>query len=533
MPVPEHAHAAALRDRAFDMPDRLAFACDGESLTWGELYAAASAVAAGLEARGVAPGDRVALLLPAGLAFVTAFCGATLAGSAPFAISPGVAPVTALSRAARGRPAVVVTTERLITSLTPLADSRGLELAAIEALASATGAMPRELPRVDREAPFFLQLTSGTTGEPRFAMLSQRAIAEWRKQAAGILEVRPDDVLAGWVPPWHITGLLRFIVLPAYSGTQCHLVEPLVRNLGSWLETAARVRATYTSAPDFALRTATRAAEGREIDLSSLRLLTSGGEAVRHSTILDFERRFDLGGIVRPGYGLAESSLAVTMMRPGEPLRVDAGGHVSCGRALPGVELRIVGEGGEESAPGAPGEIHVRSGALFSGYFEAPAGDTVLVEDGWLATGDWGRLDDDDHLFVIGRRRVLLKHGGATYAPRELEEAAERVPGIAAAAAVSLARANGGRDAFYRQGAVLVVEQSARAESPAATARGAAQAIRHDIGLLPAEVVVVVPGTLPRTESGKLRHLELRRLLASGGIPAASVLHGRIDGWRE
>ncbi len=242
-----------------------------------------------------------------------------------------------------------------------------------------------------------------------------------------------------------------------------------------------------------------------------------------------FEQRFGLPGIVRPSYGLSEATLAVTCVRPGEPLSIDRTGNVACGPPLPGVELRIVDAGGSDVPPGEPGEIQVRGDSLFSGYFDDAPGDTRGAADGWLATGDWGRLGPAGELFVLGRRRNLLKHGGASYAPRELEEAAESVAEVGAAAAICLAR-----DA--QPGAVLVVVVEAAdpaAGSADAIAWGVANAVRREVGLPLGEVLVVLPGTLPRTDSGKLRHAELRRALAAGELAPERVLAGRADGWSE
>lgn len=182
----------------------------------------------------------------------------------------------------------------------------------------------------------------------------------------------------------------------------------------------ARVRGTFTSAPDFALRTAVRMAGDHALDLGSLRLVVTGGEPVRFATIRAFESRFGLPGVVRPAYGLSEATLVVTAVAPGEPLAVDATGNVSCGRPLPGFELRLVDANGVDCGAGEPGEIRVRSECLFSGYFEPGGPDTGMLRDGWLETGDWGRLGAQGELYVLGRRRNLLKHGGATYAPRRV-----------------------------------------------------------------------------------------------------------------
>lgn len=520
--------AAALVTRGQETPDALAFTFGAERLTRGELLDQAGRLAAGLRERGVEPGDRVALVLPAGLDFVRGFAAVALAGAVPFAIHPEIAPALAARRAARGRPRLVLTTASRVAGLAGASAESPLAWAAIEKLPRPVRVAPTP-PEVDPESAAVLQLTSGTTGEPRFAVLSHRALAAWRHQAAGPLLPGPGDVLAGWVPPWHVMGLLRFVILPVVRGVETHLVPPVARALGDWLDTAARVRATFSSAPDFALRTAVRLVGNRDLDLGSLRCLVTGGEPVRGSTLRAFEQRFDLPGVVRPAYGLSEATLAVTCVLPGEPLSIDRSGNVACGRPLPGVELAIVDPRGAECPPGEPGEILVRSESLFSGYFDASPGDTRETTGGWLATGDWGHLGPAGELFVLGRRRNLLKHGGATYAPRELEEAAESLTGVAAAAAISLARE-------AQVGGVLVVVVEATDPSPGSAdeiAWQVAGAVRREVGIAPGEVLVVTPGTLPRTESGKLRHAELRRALAAAELPPERVLSGRADGWAE
>lgn len=525
----ENDYATALANLAAERPDGVPYRFRDAALSYGELSAAARRVAAGLAAAGVAPGDRVALLLPAGFDFVRGFAGVAAAGAVPFGIPAEISAATAVARASRGLPALLLTSEARREELLAArpAEAR-FAIASLERLREATGqAAPATTPAVDPAAPAFLQFTSGTTGEPRLAALTHQALAAWRRHAAGVVDNAAQDVLVGWVPPWHVMGMVRFVLQPMFAGCVAHLVPPRVATLGEWLETIERTRATFTSAPDFALRTAPRLLGARRLDLSSLRALVSGGEPVRLSTLRAFESRFDLAGVVRPAYGLAEATLAVTALAPGEPLRVDSTGNVSCGRPLPGVELRIVDSSGAVTEVGAPGEIQIRSAALFAGYFTPEGLDRSAVTDGWLATGDVGRLGPEGELYVLGRRRNLLKHGGATYAPRELEEAAERVDGVGASAAIALIDAGRGTEV-----AVVVVESApAVSGTPAGLARAVAEEIRRSLGLLPGEVLVVEPGALPRTENGKLRHPELRRRLAAGELGGGALLFGRADGW--
>ncbi|HYH46828.1 MAG TPA: AMP-binding protein, partial [Thermoanaerobaculia bacterium] len=357
----------------------------------------------------------------------------------------------------------------------------------------------------------FLQPTSGTSGEARAAVVLQRQVIASLCATREMVGIGPADVLVSWVPPWHDLGLMRFVLGPVYFGAPCHLVQPAIRTLPQWLRTAAEVHATVLGAPDFAWRLATRLVDPQGLDLSAVRYATNGGEPVRQSTILAFEERFGVPGAIRPGYGLAEATLGVTGLRPGEPLRVDERGNVSCGRPMPGVEVRIAGSD--------TGEILVRGPAVFAGYFEAPEATAEALRDGWLHTGDIGRNDADGHLYVLGRKRALLKRGGAPLAPREVEEAVEGVPGLRVAAAVGLPPAAGASTEE-----IAVVIEADPAADPARVAGAAAAAVEAALGFAPDRVIMLAPRTLPRTTNGKIRHGVLRQALIEGELEAQGAV---------
>ena len=502
---------AVLARRAAETPDALAFAEGRERLSYGGLRAEAGALAGGLARLGVGRGDRVALFLPAGLDFIRVFFALQRLGAAPCAFAPGGPPAAAVRRADRVRPRLTLIagpeTEGLAQALTE-AGLRCVELAEVSIAGVPAPPSRREV----EEEIAFLQPTSGTSGEARAAMITQANALASLHAAREMLEIGPRDVLVSWVPPWHDLGLLRFVLGPVYFGSPCHLVPPAIRTLPLWLRTASEVRATILGAPDFAWRLATRLVDPAGLDLSSLRFATNGGEPVRRSTILAFEERFGVPGVIRPGYGLAEATLGVTGLRQGEPLRVDARGNVSCGRPVPGVEVRIAQEDRAE------GEILVRGPVVFKGYFqaetvEAPEASAEVLRGGWLHTGDIGQLDAGGHLYVLGRKRAMIKRGGAPLAPREVEEAAATVPGLRIAAAVGLPP---GPEAATEEIAVAIEIDPAR--EPSRIAEDVAAAIEKALGFAPDRVVVLAPRTLPRTANGKIRHPELRRELIEGDL---------------
>lgn len=494
---------AALASRADAAPEELAFAAGKERLGYGRLRAEAEALAAGLAGLGVRRGDRVVLLLPAGLDFIRAFFALQRLAAVPCALDPSLAPATAARRAARVRPALVLAGDRFAEACAA-AGLRGVSLGEVPR----SGPLEESGPGEDDVA--YLQPTSGTSGEPRAAVVLQRNAIASLRTSRDWLGLGASDVLVCWVPPWHDLGLVRFVLGPVYFGAPCHLVPPAIRTLPLWLRTASEVRATVLGAPDFAWRLAARLVDPEGLDLSSVRYATNGGEPVRQSTILAFERRFGVPGMIRPGYGLAEATLGVTGLLPGEPLRVDSRGNVSCGRPLQGTEVRIdrLGE--------IPGEILVRGPSVFAGYFDAEEATRETLRDGWLHTGDVGRLDDDGHLYVLGRKRALLKRGGAPLAPRELEEAAEGVSGVKVAAAVGLPPA---ADAATEE-IVLALEADPAAEPPR-LARAVSAAVEEALGFAPDGVLVLAPRTIPRTPNGKVRHAVLRNAILAGDLEGA------------
>jgi acyl-CoA synthetase (AMP-forming)/AMP-acid ligase II len=497
--------SAVLASRASSVPDALAFADGAEGLSYRRLHAETEALAGGLARLGVERGDRVGLALPAGLDFIRAFFALQRLAAAPCAFDPGGPPESVARRAARIRPRLALVEEPADGALAEAMTGAGLRCVDLRQVPRNTAALPSY--GGSGEDVAYLQPTSGTSGEPRAAVILQRNALASLRSSRDLLGIGPRDVLVSWAPPWHDLGLVRFILGPVYFGAPCHLVQPAIRTLPLWLETASRVRATLLGAPDFAYRLAVRLVDPRGLDLSALRYATNGGEPVRQSTILAFEERFGVPGIVRPGYGLAEATLGVTVLLPDEPLRVDPRGNVSCGRPFPEVEVRIAPEAGDV------GEILVRGPAVFAGYFEAEEATAEALRDGWLHTGDIGRLDADGHLYVLGRKRALLKRGGVPLAPRELEEAAQSVPGVRIAAAVGLPPAP---EAATEE--IVVAAEAEPTAAPSDLAAALAEAIETAVGFAPDRVVLLAPRTIPRTANGKIRHRCLHDQLIEGEL---------------
>jgi len=473
---------ALLTARAAAWPDALAYADADRCVTFAALAESAATLAGAIARMGVREGDRVALVQPAGVGFAEHFWALQLLGAVPCAFNPVTLRHTLARRVQSIRPRLTI--------------ADGLELVTTAPEATGASAAADDLA--------FLQRTSGTSGEPRAAMLTHgNVLAQLRAtEVAGHLA--SDDVLASWVPPWHDFGLVRFVIAPVYFGAACHIVRPAIRTIPDWLATIDRVRATHTGAPDFAYRLACSMVDPGAVDLSSLRYAGNGGEPIRRSTIERFEQRFGIAPTVAPGYGLAEATLGVTAHPAGEPIVVDERGNVSCGVAFPRVEVRVDGDAA------TPGEILVRGESVFAGYLDGPAETAAVLRDGWLHTGDSGYLDAAGRLFVLGRRRAMIKRGGGVVAPRELEDAAHEVAGVKLAAAFA---ARPTAPAIGERIVVVVEADEPDADGPAIAERVSA-AIRASLGFSPHEVVVVRAGRIPRTTNGKVRYGALSELIA-------------------
>jgi acyl-CoA synthetase (AMP-forming)/AMP-acid ligase II len=466
--------------RAGRSPDALVYADDHSSLTFGQLADRAEQLAGGLAAKGVRQGDAVALVLPSGIGFAEHFWAVQRLGAVSAAFNPETPREALARRVERVRPRLVVTED--------------------VGLAGASATVPEPEPNLDAVA--MLQPTSGTSGEPRAAMATHRNVVA---QLEAAIDVLHKDVLVAWVPPWHDMGLVRFVISAVYLEAPSHFVQPAIGTIPQWLSTIERVGATYTAAPDFAYRLACRMVPRGSVDLSSLRCAGNGGEPVRRRTIQAFEEHFGVRNVVIPGYGLAEATLAVASGIGGDDVVADERGNLSCGRPYPGVEVRA------GDSVDSPGEILVRGDIVFAGYLDAPEETARTIRDGWLHTGDDGYLDEAGRLFVLGRRRAMIKRGGTVIAPREIEEVAGEVPGVRLAAAVGIPPAEG----ELTESIAVAVETDHAGDSAGPLEAAVSDALLRRLGMAPQHVLVVPRRTVPRTENGKIRHQALRDLVAA------------------
>jgi acyl-CoA synthetase (AMP-forming)/AMP-acid ligase II len=394
-------------------------------------------------------------------------------------------------------------------------------------------------PEIDAQDIAFLQYTSGSTGQPRGVVLTHRNVVStchFMAEAAGLT---PEDRVVSWLPLYHDMGLIGCCFTPPLTATPLWLLPPDLRNPRQWLELISEVRATFTVSPDFGYRNCVRnIRDTTGLDLSSLRAALSGAEPVRVSTIQAFERHFGLKDIIAPCYGLAEATLAVAIWPFGVPVRTDESGRfVSVGRPCRGVEVRIVPPLDDDTmteprrASNRPpsvladralpatiiGEICVRGPGVMRGYHNNPeATATILSPDGWLRTGDLGFLDQEGYLYITGRLKDVIFLAGENIVPADIEEIVDHVTGVRYSAVVGLDNERTGTQRLY-----VVAEVRENPSDPAGSGRLAGEIIRRvheERGHRPARVLLVQPGTIPKTSSGKIQHSRLADMLQAGEL---------------
>ncbi len=488
LPIALRAHAAS----TLDAPAVLE---QGRTWSFAELDARADELAAGLAACGVRPGDRVALLAAPS---ATAIALLAAAGRAGACVAPLGTRLTAPELAAAGleiAPRLAVHDREHAT----MAVGLGVPSVGLEALAARAQGVLAPAIELDPDAPAVAVLTSGTTGQPKAALLSHAAMAASAGAWAAALPAATGWLLclglahvAGLGVAWRAIGAgVPLRVVPAFDAEI--VLDALRAGPASHVSLVPAQLARLLDADDSTRRTTGNAAG------PGLRAVLLGGAPVPPALVT---RALAAGWPVVPTYGLSEAGSGVTALATADA----AARPGSAGRALPGVALRIA-----DAAADGSGEIRVRTPAAFSGYLGQPEATAAAFDaDGWLRTGDAGRLGADGFLSVLDRRDDLLVSGGENVVPAEVEATLAEHPAIAEAGVV------GRPDVTW--GAVPIAAVVLRPGVPAPTDDELQAFCRARLApyKIPAAFVVVV--ALPRTASGKLRRTELQADLA--GAPA-------------
>ncbi|MFQ5780163.1 MAG: AMP-binding protein, partial [Nitrospiria bacterium] len=524
-----------------------------EVITYRALLQSATAIAVGLMARGLERGETVAIMLPTGETFFHSFFGVLLAGGIPVPVYPPFRPDRIAEYAERqsrilenaGARFLVTFQEagRLARLLKPrLTSLRDVVTPEELAVADAAGRSQPNVPPLkfvpNENDPALIQYTSGSTGAPKGVVLTHRNLLSNIKSIGSVVHLSPTDAGVSWLPLYHDMGLIGSWLFCLYYGIPITILPPFafLKRPERWLWAIHTHRATLSPAPNFAYEICARKIKDEEIkglDLSSWRVAFNGAEPVSPETLARFTRRFAPYGFrpetFAPVYGLAESSVALTCPHIESLPRIDRVSReaferdrkavtqadsepsplefVSCGQPIPDHQVRIIDDNGKTVGERMEGRVEFRGPSCTEGYYRNPEETASLRHDGWLISGDLGYWANGE-LFITGRKKDVIIKSGRNLYPHEIEEVVGDIAGIRKGCVAAF----GTYDKGLSTEKLVVVAETKEAGRDAVAALNATinERIVTTLGIPPDQVLLVPPGTVPKTSSGKIARAACR-----------------------
>ena len=505
--------------------------------TWAEVHQRARRVAGGLAAAGIGHGDAVAVLAGAPVEIAPTAQAIWMRGASVTMLHQPT-PRTDLARWADETTGVInmmsakaVVVSEPFMAAAPVLSGIGMTVLTVETLLANAPVGPVDT--CDDDVAL-MQLTSGSTGSPKAVQITHaNIVANAEAMMAGCNFDLDTDVIVSWLPCFHDMGMTGYLTVPMYVGAELVKVAPMdfLRDTLLWAKLIDKYKGTMTAAPNFAYnllaKRLRRQATPGDFDLSSLRWALSGAEQVDP---LDVEDLCDAGapfglkpGAVIPAYGMAETTVAVSFSACGGGMLVDevdadllailhravaaSRGHtrrlVCLGRPLDGLEVRVMDEEGSVLPPRGIGVIEVRGEPVTKGYITVAGFVSAQDERGWYDTGDLGYLTEDGNVVVCGRLKDVIIMAGRNIYPTDIERAACRVLGVRPGCSVAVRL-----DAGHSRETFAVAVESTEYGDPAQVRRierQVAHEVFAEVDVRPRNVVVLQPGMIPKTPSGKLR----------------------------
>jgi long-chain acyl-CoA synthetase len=484
---------------------------DGATLSHATMHERALTIADAMTGIGLRPGDRVGIWLENSVPYLEVEWAVLLTGLVRVGVNHRLHPAEAAAILRRSGAALLVCSVELAETLEPYrAQLTGLQTVVVDGAPGGRHVPYREfclsgqpnepgyVPAVDDTA--VLMFSSGTTGEPKGAALSQRAwAATTRNMLIELPPIGPGDVLLQVAPMGHFAGC----VAQAYTVRGAAVALRRRFDSTAVLDDVARLRVSAIPLVPTMLQRLTAEAERREVDLSSLRVVPYGGAPITPAWLRRAVSVF--GDVLVQMYGLSEVIAPVTALSPTDhrPAGSDDDKRLgSAGRVTPFTALRIVDEAGRDASPGVPGELLVRGETVMSGYWNDPEGTSkVLAPDGWLKTGDIGAADADGFVTLVDRRSDLIVSGGFNILPGEVERVIAELPGVADVAVIGVPHPDLGEAVA----AVVVAEPGCRIDLDTVQ-----EQCRRALASYKKPLTLDIVEALPRNASGKVQRRAIR-----------------------
>ncbi len=536
----------------------LAFYEVGSPLEWrsfAEVHADAAAIAIGLAGRGLGAGDVCVIVLPSGEQAAMTLLGALLLGARPLLIAPPALLgmnsdlpriLTSAVERTNARVAVVPSPLRRDPSLLADAVSRGTSLIYADEPLSVPGELEPFLPAIDDVAA--LQLTSGTTGLAKICVWTQRAVLAALDGMAEAMELTPRDVCFNWTPLYHDMGLVNNFLTCLSAGIPLVLMDPhsFVKHPTDWLRGLHETGATVTWSPNFGFAiTAQRLVPG-ELDgvrLDGVRGFWNAAERIHARTYSLFAETFASLGVraeaLKTNFGCAENIGGATFTLPGQTYAVErVDGHrfraegvavpvdgdhpdtitiVGAGKGHPHLEVFILDPDGRPLPDGSVGEIALKTPSRMEGYLGDEEATSEALFGDLLRTGDLGYLREGE-VFWVGRTHERITVRGKKIDPSDFEPVLFDIPGLRQGcfAAFGVADEESGTESVV---IVSEVREEAEVDHETVTSRIRREVVSR-MGVGVADVVLVAPGTLTKTSSGKRRHRHFKQMYEAGALDA-------------
>jgi long-chain acyl-CoA synthetase len=452
--------AAILLDSAGDHAGRVAVRLESAGMTYSELDDASARVAGMLGDRGIQAGDRVALMLPNVPEFAVVYYGILRAGAVVVPMNPLLKTREVAYYLQDAGAKAIFAWHAAFGEAQSGAAQAGAEAIAVDpatfpGLLSAARPVPGLVEREDGETAIILY-TSGTTGHPKGAELTHaNLLRNAEVVVTDLTHLTADDVIFGGLPLFHSFGQTCALNAAIATGACVTLLprfdprQALALLAGDGVTVLAGVPTMYVA---LLARGANDTNASRE--LPALRVCISGGAAMPVEVMKGFEVAF--GCMVLEGYGLSETSPVACFNHPDTERKPG-----SIGTPIRGVEMRVVDADGTDSPPGEAGEIAIRGHNVMKGYWGRPEATSEAIPDGWLRTGDVGRIDENGFFFIVDRKKDLIIRGGYNVYPREIEEVLYEHPAVAEAAVIGVPHPELGEEV-----AAAVALKSGAAASP-------------------------------------------------------------------